>query len=114
MNRLTTPYWRVVMLVARKDLRAEIRGRELISSMFLFAVLAVLIFSFALELDRNAQENSVAGILWVTIIFAGMLGLSRSLAVEKTKAAWMRCSLLRCSAARCSTARCWLTCSLRW
>lgn len=84
-QRFVTPYWRVVLLVARKDLRAEIRGRELISSMFLFAFLAVVIFSFALELDREARENSVAGVLWVTIIFSGMLGLARSMAVEKDK-----------------------------
>ncbi|KAB2902573.1 MAG: heme exporter protein CcmB [Anaerolineae bacterium] len=84
-QRFVTSYWRVVLLVARKDLRAEIRGRELISSMFLFAFLAVVIFSFALELDREARENSVAGVLWVTIIFSGMLGLARSMAVEKDK-----------------------------
>lgn len=82
---MITPYWQTVLTIARKDLRAEIRGKELLSSMFLFAVLAVLIFSFALELDREARENSVAGVLWVTIIFSGMLGLSRSLAVEKDK-----------------------------
>lgn len=82
---LVTPYWRVVLAMARKDLRAELRGREMVSAMFLFAVLAVLIFSFALELDREARQNSVAGILWVTIIFSGMLGLSRSMAVEKDK-----------------------------
>lgn len=80
-----TPYWRVVMLVARKDLRTEIRGRELVTSMFLFAFLAVVIFSFALELDADARESSVAGVLWVTIIFSGMLGLARSMAVEKDK-----------------------------
>jgi heme exporter protein B len=82
---LITPYWRVVMAVARKDLRAELRGRELITAMFLFAVLSVVIFSFALELDREARAESVSGVLWVTIIFSGMLGLSRSMAVEKDK-----------------------------
>lgn len=82
---MSTPYWKVVWIIARKDLRAEFRGREILSAMFLFAVLSVVIFSFALELDREAQENGVAGILWVTIIFAGMLGLSRSMAVEKDK-----------------------------
>lgn len=86
MNRpMTTPYWRVVLLVAQKDLRSEVRGREVLTAMFLFSVLAVLIFSFALELDREAQRNSIVGILWVTIVFSSILGLSRSLAVEKDK-----------------------------
>lgn len=84
-NAFITPYLKVLLAVARKDLRAEMRGRELVSAMVLFAMLAVVVFSFALELDREARENSVAGVLWVTIIFAGMIGLSRSMSVEKDK-----------------------------
>ena len=82
---ITTPYLKVMLSVARKDLQAELRGKELLSAMFLFSLLSVVIFSFALELDREARQNSVSGILWVTIIFSGMLGLSRSMAVEKDK-----------------------------
>jgi heme exporter protein B len=84
-KRFVTPYWRVVMTIARKDIRAELRGFEMLSSMFLFALLAVVIFSFALELNREARENAVAGVLWVTILFASMLGFARSMAVEKDK-----------------------------
>jgi heme exporter protein B len=80
-----TPYFRAMLAVARKDLRAEFRTRELINSMLLFAVMSILIFSFALELDRQAQENTVGGVLWVTISYAGTLGLGRSLAAEKDK-----------------------------
>jgi len=80
-----TPYLKVVWSIAQKDLRVELRGRELSSAMFLFSVLAVVIFSFALELNRSAREESVSGVLWVTIVFAGMLGLGRSMAVEKDK-----------------------------
>ncbi len=68
-----------------KDLRAELRGRELINAMLLFSVLSVLIFSFALELDREARETSITGVLWVTVVFSGMLGLNRSLSAEKDK-----------------------------
>ncbi|MCB9437796.1 MAG: heme exporter protein CcmB [Anaerolineales bacterium] len=82
---MTTPYWRVVAALAWKDLRAEIRGREMVTSMMLFAAISVMIFSFALELDDAAQQESVGGILWVTIAYAGTLGLGRSLAAEKDK-----------------------------
>ncbi len=78
-----TSFWRATITLAAKDLRIEARGRELITAMLLFATLAVLIFSFALELDRAARETSIAGVLWVTVVFAGMLGLGRSLAAEK-------------------------------
>jgi heme exporter protein B len=81
----TTPYWRAVAAIVWKDLRAEIRSREMISSMILFTLMTVLVFSLALELDKQARQNTVAGVLWVTIVFAGVLGLGRSLASEKDR-----------------------------
>lgn len=80
---MNTPFFTVVTAVIRKDLRAEFRSRELVSTMVLFALLSILIFSFALELDRIAREESVSGVLWVTIIFSSILGLNRSLAMER-------------------------------
>jgi len=66
-----------------KDITAELRTREMLSSMGLFAVLVIIVFNFALELTgRRIVEAIMPGVLWVTIIFAGMLGLNRSLAVE--------------------------------
>lgn len=69
--------------VAWKDLRSEIRSKETISAMFVFALLAIMLFSFALEFDRSGRQASAAGVLWVTLIFAGTLGLGRSLNREK-------------------------------
>jgi len=80
---MTTPLWRTVFAIIRKDLRAELRSRELVSTMVLFALLSVLVFSFALELDRTARQEIVNGILWVTLVFASILGLNRSLATER-------------------------------
>jgi heme exporter protein B len=84
-HRPVTPYWRSVAAIAWKDLRAEIRSRELINSMLLFTLMTVMVFSLALELDAEARQNTVAGVLWVTIVFAGILGLGRSLASEKDR-----------------------------
>lgn len=84
-TQFQTGYWKVVRAVAWKDLRAEIRGRELVTSMMLFAAISVLIFSFALELDAEARSETVGGVLWVTVAYAGTLGLGRSLAAEKDK-----------------------------
>ncbi len=84
-RRPVTPYLRVVGAIAWKDLRAEIRSRELINAMILFTLMTVLIFSLALELDKEARQTTVAGVLWVTVIFAGILGLGRSLASEKDR-----------------------------
>lgn len=84
-HRRLTPFWQAVGAIAWKDLRAEIRSRELINSMVLFTFMTVMVFSLALELDREARQTTVAGVLWVTVVFAGMIGLSRSLAAEKDR-----------------------------
>jgi heme exporter protein B len=78
-------YGRAVGAVLWKDLAAELRSKELISAMLVFALLVILIFNFALDLDRTARENVAAGILWVTTAFTGTLGLNRSLAQEKDR-----------------------------
>lgn len=83
---MKTPFLRTVLAVVRKDLRAELRSKELVSSMALFALLSILIFSFALELDRVARESAISGVLWVTVIYASTIGLNRSMAMEREQA----------------------------
>ena len=68
-----------------KDLAAELRSRELLSAMLVFALLVILVFNFALELDAQARATVTAGVLWVTFAFAGTLGLNRSMAMEKDR-----------------------------
>jgi heme exporter protein B len=78
-------FFRAVAAILWKDLRAEFRTRELLSAMLVFSLLVVLTFNFALQLDRLTRENVAAGVLWVTAVFAGTLGLNRSLAAEKDR-----------------------------
>ena len=78
-------YLRAVGAVIWKDFRTEWRNRENLSAMLVFALLVILIFNFALELDLQAKASLSAGVLWTTFIFAGTLGLNRSLAVEKDR-----------------------------
>jgi heme exporter protein B len=79
---MKTPYFRTLFAILRKDLRAELRSREIVNAMGLFALLSVMVFSFALELNRETRIEVVGGILWVTLVFASILGLNRSLAGE--------------------------------
>ena len=78
-------YLSAIRAVIWKDLTAEWRTRENLSAMLVFALLVILIFNFALDLDIQAQESLSAGVLWTTFIFAGTIGLNRSLAVEKDR-----------------------------
>jgi heme exporter protein B len=66
-----------------KDLAAEMRSRELLTAMLVFALLVILIFNFALDLDATTRKAATPGILWATFAFAGTLGLNRSMALEK-------------------------------
>jgi heme exporter protein B len=77
MRSLTAIIW--------KDLAAELRSRELLSAMLVFALLVILIFNFSLELDAQARATVTSGVLWVTFAFAGTLGLNRSMAMEKDR-----------------------------
>jgi heme exporter protein B len=80
-------FLRAMGAVVWKDLSAELRSRELISAMLVFALLVILIFNFALDLDPATRRESTitAGVLWVIFVFAGTLGLNRSMAVEKDR-----------------------------
>ena len=78
-------YLRAVGAIVWKDIAAELRSRELLGSMLVFALLVILIFNFALELDLRTRQTVTAGVLWVTFAFAGTLGLNRSMAIEKDR-----------------------------
>jgi len=78
-------FFRALWAVVWKDLSAEWRSRELLTAMLVFALLVILIFNFALELDARARASVTAGVLWVTFAFAGTLGLNRSMATEKDR-----------------------------
>ena len=80
-----TRFMRALTAIIWKDLAAELRSRELLSSMLVFALLVILIFNFSLELDAEARSTVTAGVLWVTFAFAGTLGLNRSMAMEKDR-----------------------------
>lgn len=75
-------YLRKVLAVVGKDVRAEFRSKETLSTMLVFALLVVVIFSFAFDPTRETVRDVFPGILWVAFYFAGMLGLNRSFAIE--------------------------------
>lgn len=78
-------FLRTVWAVIWKDLAAELRSREVFSAMFVFALLVILVFNFAMELDIATRRSVTAGVLWTTFFFAGTIGLNRSMAAEKDR-----------------------------
>ncbi len=76
-------YLRKVMAIVGKDVATEIRTKEMVSSMFVFSLLIIFIFNFAFDLRAENLQTLAPGVLWVAIVFAGMLGLSRSFILER-------------------------------
>jgi len=79
------PFLKSTAAIVWKDIKTEWRTRENLSAMLVFSLLVILIFNFALELDLRARESLAGGVLWATFIFAGTIGLNRSMAVEKDR-----------------------------
>jgi len=72
-----------IAAIVRKDILLELRTRESITAMLVFAVMAIVMFNFALRLRVDAFRPLTPGVLWVTLVFAGTLGLSRSMSSEQ-------------------------------
>ena len=78
-------YLSPILTLAWKDILLEVRTKEIVSSVLLFAFLAVIIFSFAFDPTPAVVALVAPGILWVAFTFAGVLGFNRSFILEKDK-----------------------------
>lgn len=76
-------YLNQIAAVVWKDFVTELKTRELFSSMFVFALLVILIFIFSVNLSLVNANEIGPGILWVAILFSGTIGLNRSFMLEK-------------------------------
>jgi heme exporter protein B len=73
---------RTALAILRKDLRVELRTLETVPAMALFALSTFVIFHFGL--NRSTVDGQLAaGILVVTLLFAGMLGINRLFVAER-------------------------------
>ena len=71
-----------IAAVLRKDLQVELRTLESVPGMTLFAVTTLVLFHFGL--DRETLDGDLAaGVLWVTLLFAAVLGLNRLFVAEE-------------------------------
>jgi heme exporter protein B len=68
-----------------KDLTSELRSKEMILSMCLFSFLVLIIFSFAFEMGFGDSKKIIPGILWVSFIFSGLMGVGRSFGLERDR-----------------------------
>jgi heme exporter protein B len=73
----------VALAVARKDLTAEWRTRELVPALAQFVVLALIIANFGFQFDSRNAPAIAPGVLWMTLVFAGLVAFGRAFAAER-------------------------------
>lgn len=69
--------------IAWKDLRIELRSREIVYTMAFFGGLIVVVYSFAFPVKPDLVRAAAPGMLWVAIAFAGTIGLGRAFDRER-------------------------------
>ncbi len=75
-------FFRQMLVITGKDLRAELRTKEAINASLAFALVILLLFSFAFDPDDKTTREISGGLLWIVFAFAGTLVLNRSFARE--------------------------------
>ncbi len=75
-------YFAMIWEIVRKDLLIEFRTRQRIVVMGAFAVLIGILFSFAIPPGTIRPQDIAAGLVWMTLVFAGILGVGRTFQLE--------------------------------
>jgi heme exporter protein B len=70
-----------VSALVRKDLRLELRAFESVPAMLMFSVSTFVLFHFGLD-RRSLEGDLAAGVLWVTLLLAAVLGMNRLFVAE--------------------------------
>ncbi|HEV2218687.1 MAG TPA: heme exporter protein CcmB [Candidatus Dormibacteraeota bacterium] len=73
----------VALAVARKDLVSEWRTRELVPALAQFVVLALVIANFGFQIDSTTAPAIAPGVLWLALVFAGLVAFGRAFTAEK-------------------------------
>ncbi len=76
----------IALAVARKDLTSEWRTRELVPALAQFVVLALVIANFAFQIDSRNAAAVAPGVLWMALVFAGLVAFGRAFAAEREQA----------------------------
>lgn len=73
---------RQTLAISSKDLRSELRTKEALNASIAFALVILLLFSFAFEPTEEQTRQISGGLLWLVFAFAGALVLNRSFSRE--------------------------------
>ncbi len=80
---MTRGILRPILALIRKDLLTELRTREIMTAMLVFSLMTLVMFSFGFRARADNVPVLAPAVLWVTLVFAGTLGLNRSMSNEQ-------------------------------
>ena len=75
-------FWNSIKIIMWKDILLELKSKDVIISIVSFAVLALVIFNFAFGSSPQLTPLIAPGAIWVSIAFAGVIGLNRIFVAE--------------------------------
>lgn len=75
-------YLRQVWAIVRKDVLQELRTRQRLATMGSFAVLVAVLFNYSVDPTVVRIQEIAAGLLWMTLIFTGVMGVGRTFQLE--------------------------------
>ena len=79
---------RLALVVAAKDVRAELRSKTALLSATVFGALVLVIFNFARDPTALSSTDLAPSALWVTFAFAAMIAMNRAFTVEREHGAF--------------------------
>src|SRR5438045_8652778 len=75
-------FFTITRATLEKDIRLEWRSKDAINAMLFFALLVVVIFSFAFDPTAEESRRIAGGLVWVAFLFAAVVALNQTWARE--------------------------------
>jgi heme exporter protein B len=75
-------YFTTLIRIFYKDLVLELKSKDIINSMLFYALIIIVIFSFVITSGSKVYNELSVGIIWIAIVFSGVLGLNRAVLIE--------------------------------
>ena len=75
-------FFRPVSALLWKDILLETRSKDIVVAVLVFSMLVIVVFNFTIDITPHTAALVAPGVLWIAIVFGGVLGLTRSMALE--------------------------------
>lgn len=72
-----------IISIISKDILSEFRSKDMFVSMFTFSLIIIFLFNLVMDMSSELKNIVSPAVLWITFLFSGTIGLSRSFALEK-------------------------------